>query len=168
MNKVLQDTVNYIDITANFKNNEIIFNVRLQYFYVHDKSIYIVDGKNVQIDHSRDELNIAFWLSQTFGYEVRLVPKVNYPKKIKTPDYMMNKEKWDLKTITSSSIQALYHAVYGKNKQSNNFILDLSKSKLDFNEIINQLNRLYKRPDVLFVNKIIIKKNKMYKVFKRK
>ncbi len=168
MNKVLKNTANYIDITANFKNGEITYDVRLQHFYVHDKSVYIVDGKHVKFDYSREELNIAYWINQVFGYEVILVPKINFPDYISTPDFIINKEKWDLKTITSSSNQALYHAVYGKNKQSNNFILDLSKSKLDFNEIINQLNRLYKRPDVLFVNKIIIKKNKIYKVYKRK
>lgn len=168
MNKVLHDTVNYIDITTNFKNDEITYDVRLQHFYVHDKSVYIVDGKHVKFDYSREELNIAYWINQVFGYEVILVPKVNFPKKINTPDFIINKEKWDLKTITSSSNQALYHAVYGKNKQSNNFILDLSKSKLDFNEIINQLKRIYEREDTNFVNKIIIKKNKIYKVFKRK
>lgn len=168
MNKVLQDTVNYIDITTNFKNNEITYNVRLQHFYVHDKSVYIVDGKHVKFDYSREELNIAYWINQVFSYEVILVPKINFPDYISTPDFIINKEKWDLKTITSSSNQALYHAVYGKNKQSNNFILDLSKSKLDFNEIINQLKRIYEREDTNFVNKIIIKKNKIYKVFKRK
>ena len=168
MNKVLQDTVNYIDITTNFKNNEITYNVRLQHFYVHDKSVYIVDGKHVKFDYSREELNIAYWINQVFSYEVILVPKINFPDYISTPDFIINKERWDLKTITSSSNQALYHAVYGKNKQSNNFILDLSKSKLDFNEIINQLKRIYEREDTNFVNKIIIKKNKIYKVFKRK
>lgn len=168
MNKVLQDTVNYIDITTNFKNNEITYNVRLQHFYVHDKSVYIVDGKHVKFDYSREELNIAYWINQVFSYEVILVPKINFPDYISTPDFIINKEKWDLKTITSSSNQALYHAVYGKNKQSNNFILDLSKSKLDFHEIINQLKRIYEREDTNFVNKIIIKKNKIYKVFKRK
>lgn len=168
MNKVLQDTVNYIDITTNFKNNEITYNVRLQHFYVHDKSVYIVDGKHVKFDYSREELNIAYWINQVFSYEVILVPKINFPDYISTPDFIINKEKWDLKTITSSSNQALYHAVYGKNKQSNNFILDLSKSKLDFHEIINQLKRIYEREDTNFVNKIIIKKNKIYKVYKRK
>ena len=168
MNKVLQDTANYIDITTNFINGEITYDVRLQHFYVHDKSVYIVDGKHVKFDYSREELNIAYWINQVFGYEVILVPKVNFPYGVNTPDFIIHKERWNLKTITCSSNQALYHAVYGKNKQSNNFILDLSKSKLDFNEITNQLNRLYKRPDVLFVNKIIIKKNKIYKVYKRK
>lgn len=168
MNKVLQDTVNYIDITINFKNDEITYDVRLQHFYVHDKSVYIVDGKHVKFDYSREELNIAYWINQVFSCEVILVPKINFPDYISTPDFIINKERWDLKTITSSSSQALYHAVYGKNKQSNNFILDLSKSKLDFHEIINQLKRIYEREDTNFVNKIIIKKNKIYKVYKRK
>ena len=95
MNKVLQDTANYIDITTNFINGEITYDVRLQHFYVHDKSVYIVDGKHVKFDYSGEELNIAYWINQVFGYEVILVPKINFQDYISTPDFIINKEKWD-------------------------------------------------------------------------
>lgn len=129
---------------------------------------YEVDGKNVVLDYSEHEKEIAEWLEDTFGGEIYMIPRINYPEGISTPDYLWNSEYWDLKEIKGNSKQIFYHAVYKKKRQSSNFIFDVSSSKLSLEEVIDQIDSLYKRTDVPFVNKIIVKKNNIFLVFKRK
>ena len=97
-----------------------------------------------------------------------MLPRINNPEGIQTADYLFRGECWDLKEITSKSKQALYHSVYKKKKQSNNFILDITNSDLTLNNIKQQIGNLYKRKDCTFINKIIIKKNNDSLIYKRK
>lgn len=136
--------------------------------YVHDGVRYVVDGKKVVLDYSEQEKNIAEWLENTFGGQLRMNPRINYPEGIKTSDYIFRKESWDLKTIKGNSNQVLYHAIYKKKSQSNNFIFDITDSKLDIEDAIKQIEKIYKRPDTQFVKRIIIKKNQRFKVFLKK
>lgn len=129
---------------------------------------YEVDGKNVVLDYSPKEKETAEWLESTFGGKLYMIPRINNPGNIQTPDYIFRDNKWDLKTITGNGKQVLYHAVYKKKEQSNNFIFDVSSSKLNMNEVIQQIDKLYKRKDVPFIDEIIVKKDNDFLVFKRK
>lgn len=129
---------------------------------------YKVDNKTVVLDYSDHEKKIAEWLENTFGGEIYMIPRINYPEGIKTPDYIFKKEKWDLKTINGNSNQVFYHAVRKKKQQSSNFIFEILNSKLSLEDAKNQINVLYNRTDIPFVNKIIVKKNNDFLVFERK
>lgn len=45
-----------------------------------------------------------------------MIPRINIPENIKTPDYIFRGEKWDLKVINGKSNQVFYHAIYNKSK----------------------------------------------------
>lgn len=136
--------------------------------FVHNGTRYRVDGKNVVLEYSKAEKDIAEWLESTFGGQLRMNPRINYPEGIKTSDYIFRKENWDLKTIKGNSNQVLYHAIYKKKSQSDNFIFDITNSKLNMDDAIKQVEKIYKRPDTKFVKRIIIKKSQKFKVFLKK
>ncbi|HEL1613905.1 TPA: hypothetical protein TXL52_002010 [Streptococcus suis] len=61
-----------------------------------------MDGRNVVLDNSPKEKETAQWLSELLGRHVEIVPRVNYPKNIPTPDYLVDGVKFDLKKISGS------------------------------------------------------------------
>lgn len=167
-NKIIGN--NYYDVTEAWINtatpnsNKIIDSKS----YVHDGIRYNVDGHNVVLDYSEHEKEIAEWLENIFGGTLKMNPRINYPEGIKTSDYIFRKENWDLKTIKGDSNQVMYHAIRKKKSQSNNFIFDITKSKLSIEDAINQVQKLYTRKDTNFLNRVIIKKNDNFVVYKRK
>lgn len=160
---------NYKDITKKMLNDSIpnSHQIKELHFWIINNKIFKVDGKNVILDYSQKELNIAFWIKRTFGGEIYLCPRVNFPEGIQTPDYIWNNERWDLKVITGSSNQVIYHSIYKKNKQSKNYIFDITKSHLNIYDVKTQLKSLLNRKDTIFLQKSIIKKGSDFVVLKR-
>ena len=77
---------------------------------------------------------------------------------------------WDLKELgkrVTSKTRAVDNVLKKSKRQSNNFILDITKCPLNRDNIIYQVKRIYdKRP---WINKIIIfDNNKVLKFYKRK
>ncbi len=68
---------------------------------------------NVILDYSKKELEIAIWLTKTFGYKVILLPRINIPEGIKTADYLFKDELWNLKEINSSGKRAIDNRING-------------------------------------------------------
>lgn len=133
-----------------------------------DGKKYVVDGKNVILDHSEDEINIANWIVNNIGGEVYLYPRIVMPKGIRTPDYIWNDEKWDLKTINSHGKNTLTTAVKNTKNQSNNLILDLINDEYTDEEILKNMDRIYLNKAYRFLNRIIIKEeNKLRFFFER-
>lgn len=133
-----------------------------------DGKKYVVDGKNVILDHSEDEINIANWIVNNIGGEVYLYPRIVMPKGIRTPDYIWNDEKWDLKTINSHGKNTLTTAVKNTKNQSNNLILDLINDEYTDEEILKNMDRIYLNKTYRFLNRIIIKEgNKLRFFFER-
>lgn len=161
---------NYIDITKEWLESATpnTHKVKDSYYYVHKGIKYKVYKKEVVLDYSKKEKEIAEWLENTFGGKIFILPKVNKPKCIKTADYLFKNEHWDLKEIYGKSRQVLYHAIYRKKKQSSNFIFDTSNSELDLGSLTNQVQELYSRKDLSFIRKIILKNKNEVKVYKRK
>ena len=121
------------------------------------------------LDYSEKEKEVAEWLENTFGGEIYMIPRVNIPDGISTPDYLWNNEKWDLKNITGTGKRVIEDAIKRKKKQADNFILDVTESKIDDKEIIEQLAKVYKSKSTEFVNSIIIKRNNdVIRIYKRK
>ena len=98
-----------------------------------------------------------------------MIPRVNKPDNISTPDYIWNEENWDLKSITGSGKRVIEDSVKKKKKQSNNFIFDLTESKIANDDLLRQAKKIYSSKSTEFVDKIIIKKDdSVICIYKRK
>lgn len=161
---------NYIDVTREWldsatPNSNIVED---RQYFEHEGIKYKVDDKNVVLDYSSKEREVAEWLENTFGGEIYMLPRINTPEGIKTADYLFKDEYWDLKEITGVGKNILFHAIEDHEKQAHNFIFDISKTKLSNNEIIERLNKLYSIKKVDWLNKIIVKREeKIIKITKR-
>lgn len=94
---------------------------------------------------------------------------VGNPKGVKTPDYLINGERYDLKTIKTAGKNTFYNRLKDSKGQAESFILDLSENKLLDEEIIRQIEYVFISNHTRFVKMIVIMKNqKVVKAFKRK
>ena len=156
----------YIEVTKICLKNKELNTQVVEAKYVEKEGIkYFVDGKYVILDYSKKELEIANWLVNTFGGKIYLLPRINYPKKIKTADYLWNNEFWDLKEIVGNSKQVLYHSIFRNMSQSKNFIFDISFCKISLKEIKKQIADIFRRINDL--NIIILKKKDLFFIYKR-
>lgn len=138
-------------------------------YFIYNEEKYVVDSKNVVLDYSKYEKEIAEWLENTFGGELYMVPRVNKPNNISTPDYIWKNEKWDLKEISGSSNRAIDNALKRKKEQANNFVLDITKNNSSEKDFIEQIEKIYHTSGREWIDKIILMKNKkVIVVYKRK
>lgn len=111
--------------------------------YVKNGTPYKVDGHSVVLDHSNYEYRVANWLSKKTGLQVDMVPRVNSPEHIKTPDYLVDVAPFDLKEITGSGKNVIDGNLRKAKKQATNIIFDITKTPLSFEEIMGQLEHIY-------------------------
>jgi len=167
----LQQQINsrYIEVPVNYDETKE-YKVNEQQYYIDDSdNKYVVDNKNVKIKANKKEREVAKILSQLYGQPVNLVPVVLNPPGIKTPDYIINKKKFDLKEPTGSSKTTIYDLFKHKKKQSDNFIIDIHKSGLDELETIEQARKLFYSKHREWIQTIILMNdNKIFKILKRK
>ena len=108
-------TDKYTDITSSWLKNKQYghynCNVIDAKYYVYNNIKYNVDKKNVILDYSKQERRIALWLCNTFGSNVYMMPRINYPNGIMTADYLFKNEYWDLKTIKGSVKRSIEDAI---------------------------------------------------------
>jgi len=137
--------------------------------YTIDDITYIVDGHHVVFDTSEIERAVANILANKYGKTVELVPKINYPVGLQTPDYLIDGVRYDLKSPTGKGKNLLKGLIAKKRKQADNFIINISECPLSLKEIERQIHELYKSPQVGFVINIVVMKNdEVVKVFSRK
>lgn len=161
----------YEDITNNILSKEDKkFEVKeQQYFVSEDGKKYNIDGKNVKIKANEEERQVAELLGKTYGGQVNLVPVVLNPQGIKTPDYILNGKKYDLKEPTGSSKTTIYDLFKHKSKQADNFIIDIHKSGLDRAESIKQSENIFYSRHRKWIDTIILMDdNEIFKILKRK
>ncbi|WP_457777259.1 CdiA C-terminal domain-containing protein [Streptococcus uberis] len=111
--------------------------------YTKNGTTYKVDGHNVVLDHSNYEYRVANWLSKKTGLRVDIVPRVNYPENISTPDYLVDGVPFDLKEITGLGKNVIDGNLRKTKKQATNIIFDITKTPLSFEEIMGQLEHIY-------------------------
>lgn len=170
-NKYINKELEFEDVTNTvLTKNKKEYKVEEQkYFIDEDGNRYNVDGINVKIKANEKERAVADLMGEIYGGQVNLVPVVLNPKRIKTPDYIINKEKFDLKEIFGNGKNTLDTAISKKKKQSSNFIFDISNTEMSETDAIKQIQRIYKSNNRTWVNKIIlIDNNKVLKIYKRK
>lgn len=136
--------------------------------WIHDDKEYKVDGHHVLFDYSKHEKEIAEILSNHLKKEIRLVPRVLYPQNISTPDYLIEGERWDLKDIYGSGKRTLYNALKDTRNQAENFIFDLSNTKLTKENIEKQIDYIFASKHKDYVNTIItVQNNEVLKTYKK-
>ena len=138
-------------------------------YFKHDDVKYEVDGKNVLFDYNIREREVAEWLENNLGGELYMVPRVNKPDGISTPDYLFRNEYWDLKEITGNGKNTIDSLLKKQKNQSLNFIIDLSNTKMPVQEAIQQIEKVYKKKDRRWIEKIILKnKDDLIKIYKKR
>ena len=96
------------------------------------------------------------------------MPRILLPEYIKTSDYLINNEYWDLKTIVSNRNDAIRNRIRNQEDQASNFIIDISKSKLTLKSAEKQINDIFLLKGYKWLNKIILKKNNEIKIIHKK
>lgn len=164
--------ISYIDVTQDWIDNaspnshEVL---DAQYYVTNDGKKYYVDDKNVVLDYSETEKEVAKWLESIFGGELYMVPRVNNPEGIMTSDYLFRGEYWDLKEIFGNGKYTLDSAVKKKKCQARNFIFDISNSEISLENVYKQIEKIYKSKDRKWINIIMVKRNDMLiLIYKRK
>lgn len=159
---------NYEDITSLYSNTNK-YRVQKQQYYIDDNGVkYKVDGKYIKLEPTQRETEVARLLGKTYGGNIKIIPKVSEPASIKTPDYMINGQKFDLKEIEGNGRNTLDGAIKRQKRQANNFIFDITKTEMEENEAIQQIQKIYQSKHREWINTILlVEGNKVLKIFKR-
>lgn len=125
--------------------------------YASGGATYKVDGHNVVLDHDAHEKEIAELLEREVGGEIYLVPRVNNPQGVPTPDYLFRGRGYDLKTLSEKAgPNTMFQRVKKAKRQSRNFIIDVSDTKLDRETIAQQISKIFWSENTRFVDEIVI------------
>ena len=163
------------DLTEICKYNHAHINANVSdadHYIAPDGTRYDVDGTNVLLDYSAHEHSLGELLSSATGKRLYMCPRVTGKYgKISTPDYLLgdNAEKWDLKSLSGSSSDAVRNAITKKKGQADNFVIDVSQYKGEINSIPGQAENVFYAPNTKFVNGLLIAKDgKVERLLKRK
>ena len=90
-------------------------------------------------------MQIAEILSSQLGKKVNLVPEIcGIYKNVHAPDYLIAGERWDLKELKNGTSKNLIRdIVHKKREQAENFIFDITNSKLSDEEIFEQAEGVF-------------------------
>lgn len=122
---------------------EHIPNINISNQVTKNGKTYVVDGHNVVSDHSNHEHGVANWISSKTGMHVDILPRVNYPKNIKTPDYLIGGAPFDLKGFSGGGKYVIDNNARKAKEQTPNIIFDATKSPLSDEDLLRQLNDVY-------------------------
>lgn len=161
----------YIDVTAAWResatpNSHAVLDASS---YTRNGVTYKVDGHNVVLDYSPHEKEIAELLEKEFGGELYMVPRVNNPKNVSTPDYLFRGVGYDLKTIgKTTGKNPLFNRVKNAKGQASNFVLDITDAELHTSFIDEQIDKVFWSNNTKFVDTVIlIKSGRTLKIIKR-
>lgn len=153
----------YADVTEKWReqttpNSHIVQNLKE---YTVDGVAYKVDGHNVVLDYSPHEKEIAELLEKEFGGELYMVPRVNNPQGVPTPDYLFRGKGYDLKTLSKEAGEnTIINRIKKARKQSKNFVLDVTNAKKITQSVLkSQIQRIYEDKETAFVDTIIVVRN---------
>lgn len=163
----------YIEITNNWINNKRKKGkVKIAKYYIYNNIKYSIDSKYVILDYTLKEKEVAIWLTNTFGGTLYILPRINFPKNIKTPDYIFKNEKWDLKALGKEAIsntRAVDNIIKKSKNQTDNIILDITNTSIDKESIISQTKKVFTTSGREWLQKIMIIDNyKLIKIYQRK
>lgn len=144
--------------------------IKLQYFYIYNGTIFPVDGKHVHFEKGKkfDEImEVANLLKKTLGGSIYLLPKVEIPEKVQTADLLFRGVKYDLKTLTGFSETILNTNIRNREKQAHNFLINITKSKV-ISEFEKEMYVIYKKDNMQWLeNLFFIKDDAIIGIFER-
>lgn len=120
---------------------------------------YTIDGNNIENRHNEEELKTAILLSKALGKKVSLCPKISGTNTgIQTPDYLIGDEqqRWDRKGLHGNSDDAIRNAIKRKEKQADNFIIDIKDYKNSKENALEQAKKVFEYSNTRFVNNLAI------------
>ena len=135
-----------------------------------DGTVYRVHGRDVLLDYSAHEKEIAELLVRERGGTIQMVPKVNNPQGVHTPDYLFNGVPYDLKTPEKQGKNAIYDLIKKsiEKEQAERFVVDTSISLHTDGEVLSQFESIFRSIHTRKVNEIIwVKNGKIRQVFRR-
>lgn len=149
----------YADVTAQWRetatpNSHVVQDAQE---YTKNGVTYQVDGHNVVLDYSAHEKEIAELLEREFGGELYMVPRVNNPQGVSTPDYLFRGVEYDLKTIGENAGEnTIFNRVKKAKGQATGFVIDTTNSGLDSDKVSAQIHKLFNRVDTAWLDQVII------------
>lgn len=146
----------YIDITEKYHGKKKYELKKQKYFRDSNGIRHNVDGKHVILEPTQREIEVANILGEVMGGTISIIPRVNEPISIKTPDYIINKERYDLKEITGGGKYVIEGNLKNKREQSNNFIIDITYAKINLKEIKKQIQYICNSKRYLWIDKIFV------------
>lgn len=159
----------YEDITTEWTMVTKQGSVTMLNTWAHNGVPYVVDGRHVVLKPSKEEQKIAQIMGAKYGKDVMLVPKINWPEGIQTPDYLIDQARYDLKSPTGAGKSVMYGLIASKKRQADNFIVNITNCPLPMDEIERQTAKLYRNPRTAFVkNIVLLKDGRITKVFSKK
>lgn len=161
----------YIDITEEIikKDKQNFKLIEQQYYIDENGNQYNVDGKYILLEPTEREKEVANMLGGLYGGNIKIIPRINEPKGIKTPDYIVKNKRYDLKQIKGNGKYVIQGNLKGKQKQADNFIIDITKSEINIEEAIKQIENIYSSKHFLWLDRIVLLKGKeLLKIYKRK
>lgn len=161
----------YIDITEEMtkKDKQNFKLIEQQYYIDENGNRYNVDGKYILLEPTEREKEVANMLGELYGGNIKIIPRINEPKSIKTPDYIVKNKRYDLKQIKGNGKYVIQGNLKGKQKQADNFIIDITKSEINIEEAVKQIENIYSSKHFLWLDRIVLLKDKEFlKIYKRK
>jgi hypothetical protein len=165
----------YVDITNQWSdisdvNNKETKILEKDEIFNYNGEKYIIDDHFVKYRTKQNEREFADWLVKKTGLNIQLNPEVEFPENISVADCTIYKKKqflgnYDMKIVTGKSSQLLFHNVDGKEKQAKKFLFEATDSPLTINELVKQIDKLFKWK-APWVEEIGIKKGKQFLIFK--
>lgn len=165
----------YVDITNQWSdisdvNNKETKVLEKDEIFNYNGEKYIIDDHFVKYRTKQSEREFADWLVKKTGLNIQLNPEVEFPENISVADCTIYKKKqflgnYDMKIVTGKSSQLLFHNVDGKEKQAKKFLFEATDSPLTINELVKQIDKLFKWK-APWVEEIGIRKGKQFLIFK--
>jgi hypothetical protein len=138
-----------------------------------ERKYVVVDGKRLEADGdsvifepSIREREIAEVLKNWIGGKIELMPRVNRPEGVQTPDYLINGVKFDLKSPKGGTKNTIARQVKNMEGQAPGLVLDIDKAKLPEEDVLKYLMEAYDNFSHIDMA-IVIKANKVIHVLER-
>lgn len=132
---------------------------------------YIVDDKNVIMDHTKNEESIAKWFSSTKKIDINMLPRVLNPKNVKTADFIEKSTgiTWEIKEPEGNTIgTTMLNQFKGQKEKAHKFIIDMYKSEMPLDIAIKEIEDILSNKRYSWIEEVVLLNDKeLKKVFKR-
>lgn len=132
---------------------------------------YKVDNKNVVLDHTKAEEDIAKWFASTKRIDINMLPRVLNPKNVKTADFIEKTTgiTWEIKEPEGNTIgTTMLNQFKGQKEKAHKFIIDMHKSDMPLDTAIKEIEDILSNKRYNWIEEIVLLNDKeLKKTFKR-